>query len=278
MLSEIFQKPKPVIGVVQLLPLPGSAGWDGQLTQVIARAEQEATALASGGVDGILIENFHDAPYPRDRMDTAGAIAMAQIAHRIQHFTDTPLGISVLQNDPETALAIAMNVGARFIRVPVLVGTLISEAGMIEGKLNEMVAYRQRLQAADHIRIFANVTMNHIIPAPQRQAPWKAPLAYLEQVIQAIRRHNVADALILSDREVSPEDVIELRKTAEMPVLAGDSLTPDQVGAYYLHADGLILADGIKKDPIAGMDSRTTVDLTKVEAALGNLHQKTASK
>lgn len=49
---------KPVIGVVHLLPLPTSARWGGNLKAVMERAEQEATALAAGGVDGIIIENF----------------------------------------------------------------------------------------------------------------------------------------------------------------------------------------------------------------------------
>mgnify|MGYP005685173691 CR=1 FL=1 len=56
MVTEIFEKPKPIIGTIELLPLPGSPGWNGHLEQVISRAEQEATALASGGVDGIVRE------------------------------------------------------------------------------------------------------------------------------------------------------------------------------------------------------------------------------
>ncbi|MBY0402941.1 MAG: phosphorybosylanthranilate isomerase, partial [Cyanobacteria bacterium] len=87
MLSEIFQKPKPILGTVQLLPLPGSTSWNGRMEQVMGRAEQEATALASGGVDGLLLENSYDAPHRLDRIDTAAAIAMALIAKRMVQFT-----------------------------------------------------------------------------------------------------------------------------------------------------------------------------------------------
>ena len=55
--EKIFGTKKPVIGVVHLLPLPTSARWGGNLKAVMERAEQEATALAAGGVDGIIIEN-----------------------------------------------------------------------------------------------------------------------------------------------------------------------------------------------------------------------------
>ena len=57
-LQQLFKTNHPVIGVVHLSPLPTSARWQGKLKDVIARAEQEATALAAGGVDGIIIENF----------------------------------------------------------------------------------------------------------------------------------------------------------------------------------------------------------------------------
>src|SRR6476659_584365 len=99
MLAEIFKKPKPIIGKIQLLALPGAPGWDGQWDVLTARAEQEATALATGGVDGLIIENFHDTPYTTGRMDTAGSIAMAMLTRRIKQFTSLPIGISVLQND-----------------------------------------------------------------------------------------------------------------------------------------------------------------------------------
>ena len=54
-LNQIFQTKNPIIGVVHLLPLPTSARWGGSLKAVIERAEQEATALAAGGIDGIIV-------------------------------------------------------------------------------------------------------------------------------------------------------------------------------------------------------------------------------
>ena len=56
--NQIFKTAHPIIGVVHLLPLPTSPCWGGNLKSVIDRAEQEATALAAGGVDGVMIENF----------------------------------------------------------------------------------------------------------------------------------------------------------------------------------------------------------------------------
>ena len=75
-LIQTFQTPNPIIGVVHLLPLPTSARWGGNLKAVIERAEQEATALAAGGVDGIIIENFFDAPFAKTQVNPAVVSAM----------------------------------------------------------------------------------------------------------------------------------------------------------------------------------------------------------
>jgi predicted TIM-barrel enzyme len=56
--TTLFKTAVPVLGVVHLLPLPTSPRWQGNLQTVIDRAEQEATALVSGGVNGIIVENF----------------------------------------------------------------------------------------------------------------------------------------------------------------------------------------------------------------------------
>jgi len=263
--------PKPVIGVLQLLPLPGSANWGGDLTQVLERAEQEANALLSGGVDAILLENTDDYPYPKDRIDPAGAIAMAQIAHRIRQFGRVTLGISVLANDPESALAIALNVDAAFIRVPVLVGTQITESGMMPGKINELTAYQQLLQVVGQIAVLADVTMNHIVPAPQWEAPWKAPHAYLAQVMQTIEKHPGVDGLIFNQAEVSAAKLYELRSQTRLKLWVGDTFNEKTIRPFYEAADGLVLKRGIEKSGGAvasAMAGRPSVDPYRLETLL----------
>ncbi len=43
--------------------LPGAPAFSGSLNDVIDRAVQDATTLAEGGVDALLVENFHDYPF-----------------------------------------------------------------------------------------------------------------------------------------------------------------------------------------------------------------------
>ena len=272
MLRDTLGQSKPVIGTVHLMPLPGSAKWQGQLGPVIERAEQEAMALASAGVHALLLENTFDAPFPQQHIDTAGAIAMAQIAHHIQHLTPLPLGITVYQNNPEAALAVALNVGASFIRVPVMVGTMITEAGMIAGRLHELCAYRDKLKLPpDAVRIFADISTHHVVPAPSMQSPWRSPDAYLLRVAQAIAKHNVAHGLIVSQAELPPEAIATLNEALVLPILVGDTFTPETIGAYHAAANGILLGSGIQKAlPNARMASHEpfdhpAVDVIKVE-------------
>jgi uncharacterized protein len=120
-LNQIFKTPNPIIGVVHLLPLPTSPRWGGDLKTVIDRAEQEATALASGGVHGIMVENFFDAPFPKEGVDPAVVSAMSLVVQRLMQMVTLPIGINVLRNDARSAMAIATCVQAQFIRVDVLV-------------------------------------------------------------------------------------------------------------------------------------------------------------
>ena len=84
-LKQIFKTRNPIIGVVHLRPLPTSPLWGGNLQAIISRAEREATALVSGGVDGIIVENFFDAPFVKDQVDPAVVSAMTLLVLSLIH-------------------------------------------------------------------------------------------------------------------------------------------------------------------------------------------------
>lgn len=259
--SKVFEKSKPIIGVLQLLPLPGSTGWKGKIHSVIARAEQEATALATGGVDAILVENTFDAPYVSDRMDPAGAIAMGLIIRRIMHFTHLPMGVSVLRNDPETALAIAMNVGARFIRTSLLTGAAICETGLLQGKYRDLIAYKQRLQV-EGIALYADISLERTVPLVGGQAESSITLKSLAK--QALNP-GLADAVILTDTYLAPQTIADLRQELDAPVFYDFPHALSEVNPYMEAANGLVVSSAIKKSSGLSPEAPPTIDLTKVE-------------
>src|SRR5271154_5146961 len=108
MLKTLFGTDKPLIGVIHLLPLPGSVRWDGQFSPIYERAEQEAIALATGGIDGIIVENFFDAPFTKGRLDAVTISTFTLAVNRIMALTNKPIGINCLRNDGLSSLAIAL--------------------------------------------------------------------------------------------------------------------------------------------------------------------------
>ncbi|PSN20273.1 phosphorybosylanthranilate isomerase [filamentous cyanobacterium CCP5] len=240
-LTDIFRTPNPVIGVIHLLPLPGSPRWRGNLQSVISRAEQEATALASGGVDGIIVENFFDAPFAGTQVDPAVVSAMSLIVYRLQQLVAIPVGVNVLRNDARSALAIATCVNAHFIRVNVLTGVMATDQGLIEGCAYELLRYRRELGSS--VAIFADVLVKHARPLGSPN---------LTTAVQETLERGLADGVILSGWATgSPpsfED-LELARAAakDRPVFIGSGATWENVGRLMQAADGVIVASSLKR-------------------------------
>ena len=142
---NIFSPSKAFIGVVHLLPLPGSPRWNGSMRDVIDRAEEEAKILEQGGVNGIIVENFGDIPFQTGRLDPETVAGMTVAVERVQRVVKTPLGINMLRNDALYALGIATVTGAKFIRVNVHYGVMAAEEGLIEGNAYKTMRHRKNL-------------------------------------------------------------------------------------------------------------------------------------
>ncbi|ACK67070.1 photosystem I assembly BtpA [Rippkaea orientalis PCC 8801] len=240
-LTQIFNTKHPVIGVVHLLPLPTSARWGGSLTAVIERAEQEATALAAGGVNGIIVENFFDAPFTKDRVDPAVVSAMTLIVDRIQNLVVVPVGINLLRNDAIGAMAIASVINAQFIRVNVLTGIMATDQGLIEGNAHELLRYRRELGA--DVAILADVLVKHARPLGTPN---------LTTAVQDTIERGLADGVILSGWATgSPPGLedLELASAAAQgtPVFIGSGASWENIGQLMQAADGVIVASSLKR-------------------------------
>lgn len=267
-LTQIFNTTHPVIGVVHLLPLPTSARWGGSLTAVIERAEQEATALAAGGVDGIIVENFFDAPFTKDRLDPAVISAMTLIVDRIKNLVVIPVGINLLRNDAISAMAIASTINAQFIRVNVLTGIMATDQGLIEGNAHELLRYRRELGA--DVAILADVLVKHARPLGTPN---------LTTAVQDTIERGLADGVILSGWATgSPPSLedLELASAAAQgtPVFIGSGADWDNIGKLMQAADGVIVASSLKRHG----KIRESIDPIRVAQFMEAVQEVSASK
>jgi len=251
-----------VIGMVHLLPLPGSPRAR-TLREIRAAALADAEALAHGGVDGILVENYGDAPFTAGSVEPSVVAAMAVLASEIRSAAALPIGINVLRNDACAALAVAAASGAAFIRVNVHVGAAETDQGRIEGRAYETLRARKALDC--DVAIFADVFVKHARPAGSLD---------LAAAARETAYRGLADALLVTGPETGePPDAQRLRivkkAVPDRPVFVASGVDAGNVGAFP-GADGYIIGSAFEKGGRAG----NRVESRRVRALLQALKRR----
>jgi membrane complex biogenesis BtpA family protein len=253
------QVPRPVIGMLHLLPLPGSPSYRGSAQSIRERLLSDAEALVSGGVNGLMIENFGDVPFYPDRVPAHVVAQMTSLAQLIRQRFDLPLGINVLRNDGRSALAIAHAVGADFIRVNILCGARVTDQGMIQGVAHDLLRDRATL-GAPNIKILADVDVKHSAPLAQRD---------LRDEVEDTIHRGLADAVIVSGagtgKPTDPQHVRAVKDAAgAVPVFVGSGADAGTISQLLPHCDGLIVGSALKQSGIA----TNPVDIQRVRSLM----------
>ncbi len=262
-LEMLFGASKYVIGMVHLLPLPGSPRWSGAMEQVLERAIADALALESGRVDGVMVENFGDVPFCRGRVEARTVAAMTMAVGAVREAVGLPVGINVLRNDARSALAIASVTGASFIRVNVHTGAMVTDQGLIEGDAYETIRYRSELGV--DVKVLADVLVKHAVPL-------SCPT--IEQAARDTAYRGLADGLIVTGSGTGePTEMEDVRRTREavpeFPVLVGSGVSQESVGKLLSVADGVIVGTGLKEDGIV----TNPVDQVRVAALMAEVQK-----
>lgn len=211
---------------------------------VLQRAADDARALAEGGADAIMVENFFDAPFAKSSVPPHTLAALTRAALVVGAAApELPLGINCLRNDARGAIAIAHVVGARFVRINVFVGAAVTDQGIIEGAAREAVLYRKSLGA--DIALFADVFVKH---AAQLGDGTQA----IEDAAKDAVLRGMADALIVTGSATgsgtSVSDVAAVvQAAAGAPVLIGSGFSLGAARALLMAgASGAIVGSSLK--------------------------------
>ena len=262
---QIFHAVKVFIGVVHLLPLPGSPRWGGSMDQVLARAAEETEALQRGGADGVIVENFGDAPFRIGRVDPETVAAMALAVARVKQTTDLPVGVNMLRNDAQSALAVAAVAGAAFIRVNVHYGVMAADEGLVQGEAFQTL--RQRRALGVDVKILADVMVKHAVPLGDTD---------LGLMAKETSQRGLADGLIVSGpvtgRPALASDVTEVRKA--MPdafILVGSGVDEANAAELLAGANGAIVATSLKRGGIVSnpIDPERVKRMSEIFRSLG---------
>lgn len=243
-----------LIGVVHLPALPGSPRARLDLDACVALARSDTLALVEGGADGVIVENFNDAPFFAGSVPPITVAAMAVICRELRGDIPVEMGVNVLRNDAAAALSIAVACGAEFVRVNVHTGAMLTDQGLIEGQAADTLRLRRAL-GAEQVKIYADVLVKHAVAlGPQRMA---------DAVADAVER-GLADAIIVTGSATgaaaSPDDVREAAGASEAPVYVGSGVTAENVADCVPPAEGVIVGSWLKTDGIVA----NPVDIDRV--------------
>jgi membrane complex biogenesis BtpA family protein len=237
-----WSRGKVLIGVIHLLPLPGSPRFGGKLQPICDRAAADALAYERGGATAIIIENFGDVPFTGGAVAPETIAAMARAAAVVRAEIDLPLGFNVLRNDARAALGLAAACEGNFIRVNVHTGAMLTDQGIIQGNAFETVRARSHL--CPQIQILADVHVKHAVPLGKESVQDAARDAW---------ERGSADALIVSGSgtglPTSTADVEAVRQICpKAPVLIGSGFNAENSREFLPLINGAIVGSSLKRN------------------------------
>ncbi len=256
--TEQFPIPKPIIGVIHLVPLPGWPGSPG-IDGVIARALADLAALEAGGIEAVLVENEHDRPH--EVCASARTVAaMTRVTDEVVRAARAVvIGVEILLNDPKASVSVASMTGARFVRTDYFVDRMTRPeyGGEMEIDPAGLLAHRDAIGAA-HVLILADIQVKYATMLELR------PLAESARAAEACG----ADAIVVTGSVTGEpprnEELAAARAGAGgLPVLIGSGLDATNAAQLLEAADGAIVGTSLQGPD--GVDADKVRELLKGE-------------
>jgi membrane complex biogenesis BtpA family protein len=213
------------------------------MSAVLERALTDARVLLEAGYDGIMVENFGDAPFFADDVPKVSIAAMALAVAEVSS-VGLPTGVNVLRNDALGALAVAAATEVSFIRVNVLSGMMYTDQGPIVGQAANIA--RARRELCPGTAIIADVFVKHATPP--------AGLSLVDATNDLVERAGANAVVVSGSGTGSPTDLDDLRTVAKhshLPVYVGSGATVESIAEILLIGDGAIVGSATKTDGIA---------------------------
>lgn len=242
----MFAHKRSLIGMVHVGALPGTPRATHGIDQLVRHAVDEALILAEAGFDAVLVENMHDRPYVHGRKTPEITAAMTRIAHEVRRACGLPMGLQILSGGNHEALAVAMAVGASFIRCENFVFAHVADEGLLpDAEAGPLLRYRRQI-GADQIGVFADLKKKHAAHAITADVT-------LAEAAQAAEFFGADGVIVTGEwtaQPTNPAHVSQVRQATGLPVIVGSGVTPPQVGPLFAHADALIVGSFIKREGV----------------------------
>ena len=243
-----MSKSHRLVGVIHLPALPGSPRNTRSTLEAARSAAADAKVLADAGYDLVMIENFGDVPFFAGRVPSITVSAMTVCAMAVRDAAPSiPLGVNVLRNDADAALAIACAVGAACIRVNVHTGARVTDQGLVQGEAATTVRTRMSLGAAA-VAVWADVDVKHSAAL--------APRSLTQEAHDLVHRAMAETLLVTGEgtgRAVDFAKLDEVRRAVPgTPLLVASGATLEMLPELASRCDGVIVGSALRANGVAG--------------------------
>ena len=269
MTLDLFQHPRPVVGVIHVGALPGTPASALTVEALTELAVREAILYRDGGVDGLMVENMHDVPYLRGGVGPDVVAALAVVARAVKSEARLPVGVQILAGANVEALAVAHAAGLDYGRVEAYAFAHVADEGLIQSSAAELLRFRKKIGAGG-VRVWADVKKKHSAHAITSDVSLGETCAAVEFMR--------GDAVIVSGTATGEApraaDARAAKAHCRLPVLLGSGVTPENVAEFYDAADGFIVGSyfkerGLWSNTVEGARVRTMVEAVRGLRARG---------
>jgi membrane complex biogenesis BtpA family protein len=255
LMTSLFTRTKPVVGVIHVGALPGTPRNTQTVTELVNAAKNEAQLYREAGVDGVMIENMHDVPYLRAEVGPEIVAAMTAIGSEVKAVFGLPVGIQILAGANIEAMGVAHAAGLDFIRAEGYAYAHVADEGLIQASAAKLLRYR-RMIGATNVQVWTDVKKKHSAHAITADVS-------LRETAETVEFMG-ADCVIVTGRATgkppNSEDVREAKNHCGLPVILGSGISPENVEEFYADADGFIVGSFFKVDG----NWANTVDASRV--------------
>ncbi len=224
--------------------LPGTPRASISVDALARQAVNEARLLAECGVDSILLENMHDAPYLNRRVGSEIVAAMTAICAAVRSAVTIPLGVQVLAGANREAVAVAHAAACQYVRCEGFVFSHVADEGlMAEADAGPLLRYR-KLIGAEGVAIIADVKKKHSAHAITADVD----LAETAKAAEFFGAQGIVVTGTATGEPTRPEDVAAVKRAVGVPVFVGSGVTPENVTSVAEYADAVIVGSYLKVD------------------------------
>jgi membrane complex biogenesis BtpA family protein len=258
-MQQLFGAEKALIGMVHVQALPGSPFSHLGVGGIVDAAVADARVIAAAGFDGVIIENMHDRPYVQGDHGPEVVAVMTRVGLAVREVWEEArasggrvagaglpcLGVQVLSGGNREALAVALAVGAGFIRCENFVFAHVADEGLLAtAEAGGLLRYRRAI-GAEGVRVFTDIKKKHASHAITADVP-------IEEAAEAARFFGSDGLIVTGTATGKPCDIGDVvaveRAVPELPVLVGSGVTPASCRDLLRHADALIVGSAIKEN------------------------------